>query len=101
MKHYELIYCEDQKDYDSIQSQIKSRWPASVFEDGSDYIHEYRFSVSLDCEESDFVMLALFGGWAMACFGIQMMKMGSREEQEKLLGYLKQWESENHKEVIS
>jgi len=101
MKHHELIYCDNQKEYDSIQSQIKARWTDAVFEDGSDYIHEYRFSVDLDCEESDFVMLALSGKWALACFGIQMMRMGGSKEQEKLLGYLKQFESQKTKSTLA
>lgn len=70
---HELIYCEDRDDYEGLMVAIKTEWPQAVFEDGSDDIHEYRFSTTIaDLEQDDFFRFAIKKKFALSCLGFQL-----------------------------
>lgn len=70
---HELFYCEDSNDYNNLMASLKAQWPNAVFEDGSDDIHEYRFSVTIaDVEQDDLYRFALKNGCALSGFGFNL-----------------------------
>lgn len=74
MSFYELIYCKDDNQYSELQRSIAQRFPNARFEDGSDCIHEHRFSVQSNEEDQDrFIVFAIKEGFALSCFGVQLL----------------------------
>jgi hypothetical protein len=90
----ELIYCADGDDYEELKGLIRGAFPAATFEDGSDDIHEYRFSVDIPgTPQRDFWKFAVRNGFALACFGIQLARIktpGTGESHAELVSVLEE-----------
>ncbi len=87
---HELIYVSDQAEYDQAQSAIRGQFPSAVFGDASDFIHEYRFEVSIEpCLRDTFYVFAIQEGLALACLGFQMMIRTDMDRAKRLLDQAK------------
>ena len=83
----DLVYCEDYSDYLTLQGLIKAKFPDAKFEDGSDYIHEHRFSFESELgEPDDFIAFAIKEGFAFSCFAIQLLAHTEPERIRRLAG---------------
>lgn len=68
----ELIYAEDEQEYEETQAAIRQRFPAAKFTDASDQVHLCRFEVEVDAVQDDFWIAAIQDGFAMACLGFNL-----------------------------
>ncbi len=75
----ELVYC----DYE-VRGIIVKKFPDMIITDASDYVHEDRFEVKSDTvTEDEFYPFAIDEGFALCCFGFQLMTM-QKEHHDKL-----------------
>lgn len=85
---YDLIYCGDREGYREIWDIIKEEFPDALLGDGSDFIHEHRFSVSMKGEsiedeeqlEKDFIKFAIKQGFYNCSLNVQSMMLGVNSE---------------------
>jgi len=78
---YDLIYTENHKDYKEIEGVIKKEYPNATIEDGSDYIHENRFSVEFEIEQEPWFEFIIQNGFAMLSLNFQLQ---IRQEPDKI-----------------
>lgn len=78
---YDLIYTNNHKDYREIWDVIKKEYPDAELEDGSDGIHENRFSVKYDIEQEPWFVFIINNGFAMLSLNFQLQ---IRQEPDKI-----------------
>ncbi|GAH55988.1 unnamed protein product, partial [marine sediment metagenome] len=88
-KMYDLIYTENHQDYREIEEIIKKSYPQAKVEDGSDYIHEHRFSVEFYIEEKDWFTFIVRNGFALHSLIFQIVLQSEPDRIEELLGELR------------
>jgi hypothetical protein len=82
----DLIYCENQKDYNEIKAKILVEFPNMKFEDASDFVHLYRFGVqSDDIESEDFLVFAIKQGFGLSTLGLNLMIQMNPDKIKKLI----------------
>jgi hypothetical protein len=103
MKFYDLIYCEDNKDYTEIKELLQKRFPSCMIDNASDDIHRYRFTIQSEKDiKKDFIKFAIRNGFALCSLQIQMATYNtpaSKEDHEELKKILEELKKE--KEVKS
>ena len=69
---YDLIYTDNHEDYKEIWNIIKKEYPDAVLEDGSDQIHENRFSFKYEIEQETWFEFIIKNGFAMLSLNFQV-----------------------------
>ena len=77
---FDLIYCENHDNYKEIQSLIKNQFPNAVLDDGSDSIHENRFSVEMEIEQEAWFTFVIEKGFALLSFNFTVYAMKNPKE---------------------
>ena len=81
---HELVYADA-----SVERLILAKFPSAKIEDASDFIHTDRFELELeDSLKKSFYVFAIREGFALCCFGLQLMLRGRGKEA---LAELKVW----------
>lgn len=82
----DLLYMEEKEYLDQIQSELLAEFPTAKFEDGSDDIHRYRFSVDIEnLEQQDWYLWLLRKGWFQFSFDFQFVTMDRPHEVKPLM----------------
>lgn len=88
---FDLIYC-DRNNYETIKNMIKEKFPLSVIEDCSDYVHQSRFSVLLkDDENNSYIKYCISSGIFHNSFHIQLLRS---IQPSKFIEFVKQVKNE-------
>lgn len=83
---YDLIYAENYNDYKEIWDIIKKEYLNAVLEDGSDDIHENRFSVDCNIDLMDnWFPFIINKGFALLSFNFQVMMRTKPKEIEEVI----------------
>ena len=92
---YDLIYTENHNDYNEIWGIIKKEYPESIIEDGSDQIHENRFSVEFELDQESWFGFIIKNGFAMLSLNFQVMLRTEPDKIKKMVDrYVKEKESQ-------
>jgi hypothetical protein len=82
----DLIYLENYADYQRCQAEILEAFPQAKFQDASDYIHEYRFEVTLPVsDEEAFFKLAIRKGFARCSLKVGLRMYGGDLDLMRLI----------------
>lgn len=74
----DLMYIGERAPYNQAIEEIKQVFPAAICKDGSDYIHEYRFSVDIAAvSQRDWMLWLLRNGWFECSLNYQLYAMGT------------------------
>jgi len=65
---YEMVYSDR-----AVLDLLRVRFPSALFEDASDEFRPHRFCIEVDVTKEEFYLFALREGFALACFGFQVM----------------------------
>lgn len=82
---HDLLYCGEKAIYEEVQADILNKYPEAKFEDGSDYIHPYRFSVDVEADKDEFLIYLLVIGCFNISFHLQLMSMENPAECRVLM----------------
>ena len=86
---YDLIYTENHNDYKEIGEIIKKEYSKAKIEDGSDQIHENRFSVEFEIEQESWFEFIIKNGFAMLSLNFQIAVRSEPDKIKKLVDELK------------
>jgi len=86
---YDLIYTENRNDYKEIWEVIKKEYPAAIMEDGSDQIHENRFSVEFEIEQESWFEFIIKNGFAMLSLNFQVVLRSEPDKVKEMVEKLK------------
>lgn len=85
---YDLIYTGNYNDYQEISKIIKEEYEQAKIEDGSDQIHEHRFSVEFELEEEEWFTFVITKGFALCSLNFQLVLQGEPDRLKKLIDKL-------------
>ena len=84
----ELIYLENQADYNEVKEAICGKFEDAEIVDASDSVHPFRFEVYLPHDkEDDFRVFSILEGFATCGLGFEFMRRG-KENEEKIREWL-------------
>lgn len=89
---YDCIYCGSYAKYNEAQKDLRIILGVdAIFEDASDVIHEYRFSIKTRDNKLEYYRKIIRSGWAMVSldFGLFM-----RMNVDKALELVQEWKAE-------
>lgn len=86
---YDLIYTENHNDYQEISKIIIEGYKQAKIEDGSDQIHENRFSVEFEIEQEDWFTFIITKGFAKCSLIFQLVLQENPGRIKKLIDKLK------------
>lgn len=86
---YDLIYTENHNDYKEIWEIIKKEYPMAIIEDGSDQIHENRFSVEFEMEQKSWFEFIIKNGFAMLSLNFQVVLRSEPDKIKEIVEKLK------------
>lgn len=80
----ELIYLDNQTDYNEVKEAICKKFEDAKIVDASDDIHPFRFEVRFASDKEDeFRVFSMLEGFATCCFVFECM-LGDKENKEKI-----------------
>lgn len=80
---YDLIYSGSYKD------ELKVLFPSAIFKDASDEIHEYRYSIEVEIDKTEYMRIIFLNGFGEISLGFQLWigELG----HEKITTYIREW----------
>jgi hypothetical protein len=88
----DLIYTGNEHDYAEIQALISQKYPMATFEDGSDEVHPYRFSIEIPTDvptEDDYFLWLILTGLINVSLALNLVLMGDLPRARRLLDQVK------------